>query len=198
MTAVNFAWGLGGAAAIKNYHVDLDSGLGVGKVAVFSVTHDGTAPSLSAIQGFVNLALKAGFGVGLNGFDPLVLDLDGDGLELTTEQNSRVYFEFDNDGFGERTGWVRSNNGLLALDANANGTIDDVTELFGNQTTSGFTMLAAYDLNTDGVIDASDAVYANLRVWRDLDQDWVTDSGELFSLATLVIRAIYLSCSAPG
>ncbi|HTU12058.1 MAG TPA: calcium-binding protein [Allosphingosinicella sp.] len=195
---INFGWGLGGAAAIKNYHVDFDSGLGVGRIAVFSVGHDGTAPSLSAIQTFVNLALKAGFGVGLNGFDPLVLDLDGDGLELTTEQNSRVYFEFDNDGFAERTGWVREDDGLLALDANANGKIDNVTELFGNQTTSGFTMLAAHDLNMDGVIDASDAVYANLRVWRDLDQDGVTDSGELFTLAGLGISAISLSSSAPG
>ena len=35
----------------------------------------------------------------------------------------------------------------LRRDANGNGKIDNVTELFGNQTTSGFTMLAAYDLN---------------------------------------------------
>ena len=40
------------------------------------------------------------------GLDPLVLDLDGDGVELTREDSSKVYFEFDTDGFGERCGWV--------------------------------------------------------------------------------------------
>jgi hypothetical protein len=68
----------------------------------------------------------------------LVLDLDGDGYELTTEANSRVYFEFDGDGLGERTGWVRADDGFLVRHSNANGTIDDVGEMFGNRTTGGF------------------------------------------------------------
>jgi Ca2+-binding RTX toxin-like protein len=195
---INFGWGHGGSAAIRNYHVDLDSGIGVGKVAVFEATRSDSAAALANIQSFVNLALKAGFGIGLNGFDPLVLDLDGDGYELTTEANSTAYFEFDTDGFAERSGWVRGDDGLLAIDLNANGKIDDITELFGNQTTSGFTMLGAYDLNTDGIINASDAVFADLRVWRDLDQDGTTDSGELFTLAALGIVSITLASSAPG
>jgi len=47
---------------------------------------------------------------------------------------------------------VRGDDGLLARDANSNGTIDGIAELFGNQSKSGFTMLAACDLNADGVI----------------------------------------------
>jgi hypothetical protein len=38
--------------------------------------------------------------------DPLVLDLDGDGIELTSVQQSQVYFDFDGNSFAERTGWV--------------------------------------------------------------------------------------------
>lgn len=121
---------------VHNYQLDLDSGVGAAGITVFEAgVGDGSGASLARIGKFVNLALKAGFGFGLGGFDPLVLDLDGDGYELTTEGNNRIYFEFDGDGFGERTGRVRGDDGLLALDANANGKIDNVTELFGNQTT---------------------------------------------------------------
>jgi Ca2+-binding RTX toxin-like protein len=194
---INIGWGLGGRGVVKDYSLDLDTGLATAGITVFQVGSAGEF-SFHNFEKFLNLALKAGFGIGLHGFDPLVLDLDGDGFELTTVTNSTAYFEFDTDGFAERTGWVRGDDGLLALDLDANGKIDNVTELFGNQTMSGFVMLAAYDLNTDGVIDASDAVFANLRVWRDLDQDGATDSGELFTLATLGIVSITLASSAPG
>jgi Ca2+-binding RTX toxin-like protein len=195
-------WGQTVNAVIKDYHIDLDTGLASGGVAVFETGRDGRSSqgdnAQSHLEQFLNLALKAGFGVGLHNFDPLVLDLDGDGYELTTEVNSRAYFEFDADGFGERAGWVRGEDGLLALDANANGQIDNVTELFGNQSVSGFAMLAAHDLNADGVIDASDAVFSQLRVWRDADQDGVTDAGELGTLAELGIVSIALANAAPA
>jgi Ca2+-binding RTX toxin-like protein len=192
-------WGQTGPAMIRDYRVDLDSGIGSAGISVFEAgRRDNANASLGQISKFVNLALKAGFGVGLGGFDPLVLDLDGDGYELTTQANSRTYFEFDSDGFGERTGWVRGDDGLLALDANANGKIDDVTELFGNRTTSGFAALAVHDINADGKIDASDAVYSSLRIWQDRNQDGVTDAGELKSLSELGIASISLSSVAPG
>jgi len=82
-------------------------------------------------------------------------------------------------------------------DANANGKIDNVTEMFGNETTGGFDVLAGYDSNLDGVINASDAVYAELQVWQDLNQDGVTDAGELKSLADLGIVSISLTNAAP-
>ncbi|HYI49486.1 MAG TPA: calcium-binding protein [Allosphingosinicella sp.] len=195
---MNLGWGHGGIGAIKNYELDTNNGAGTAHVTVFAALH-GNDLSLTNFKHFVNLALLSGFGWSpFQYFDPLVLDLDGDGFELSATDTRNVYFEFDNDGFGERTGWVDGDDGLLALDANANGKIDNVTELFGNQTTSGFTMLGAHDLNTDGVINASDAVYANLRVWRDLDQDGVTDSGELSTLAALGIVSISLASTAPG
>lgn len=39
-------------------------------------------------------------------------------------------------------------------------------------------MLETYDTFADGVIDAKDAAFGTLRIWRDLDQDGVTDAGE--------------------
>lgn len=192
-------WGQTAPGVVHDYKVDLDSGLGTAGIAVFEAGQgDGSGASLARVEKFVNLALKAGFGIGLGGFDPLVLDIDGDGFELTTEGNSRTYFEFDSDGFGERTGWVRGDDGLLALDRNANGLIDNVTELFGNQTVSGFSALAAYDANADGKIDSADAIFSSLRVWQDADQDGVSDAGELKSLSELGIVSLSLTNAAPG
>ena len=62
---------------------------------------------------------------------PLIVDLDGDGVETTTVENG-AYFDHDNNGFAEKTGWVGKDDGLLARDLNGNGQIDDGTELFGN------------------------------------------------------------------
>jgi hypothetical protein len=48
--------------------------------------------------------------------DPLLLDLDGDGIETTSLAQSRAYFDVDGDGFAERTGWVGADDGILAND----------------------------------------------------------------------------------
>ena len=40
------------------------------------------------------------------------------------------------------------------------------------------------------VIDAQDTDFADLQVWQDLDQDGVTDAGELKTLAALNIASI--------
>lgn len=126
--------------------------------------------------------------------DPLVLDLDGDGIELTSVDNRLVRFDVDGDGFREATGWVQSDDGLLVLDHNGDGLINDISELFGNQTTSGFVALRGIDDNADGFIDTADANYSRLQVWRDLDSDGRSDGNELFTLDELGISRIRTSC----
>ncbi len=121
--------------------------------------------------------------------DPLVLDLDGDGIETSTFDQGGVYFDMDNDYFSELTGWVGADDGLLVWDQDGNRRIDDSTELFGSLGTGGFTELAALDDNADGVIDANDATFSDLEVWRDLNQDGRTDDGELFALVCMRLAA---------
>ena len=127
------------------------------------------------------------------GGDPLVLDLSGRGLNSSSLDGSSVHFDLNNDFFSERTGWIGSGAGLLALDKNGNSKVDDVTELFGSYTGSGLGDLAAYDLNLDGKIDSADAVFGKLRVWQDVNGDGITDAGELQSLSTLNIASISLA-----
>lgn len=43
---------------------------------------------------------------GDQGADPLVLDLDGPGLDLKTQNSSSLLYDFDQDGFLEHSGWV--------------------------------------------------------------------------------------------
>lgn len=124
------------------------------------------------------------------GADPLVLDLTGRGLATSQLEGSTVHFDLNNDFFSERTGWIGRGSGFLTLDKNGNGVVDDVSEMFGSFTGSGFGDLAAYDLNHDGVIDASDAVYSKLRIWQDDNGDGISTPDELRSLADLGIASI--------
>jgi hypothetical protein len=83
--------------------------------------------------------------------DPLVLDLNGDGIH-TLGLSAWVHFDHDGDGFKELTGWISSGEGVLVLDKNGNGLLDNGSELFGDFTFlpngtragNGFQALAMY------------------------------------------------------
>jgi hypothetical protein len=125
--------------------------------------------------------------------DPVVLDLSGDGVQLIPLSESNAYFDLYDTGFAVHTGWVGPETGILVQDNNDNGTIDNITELFGNASTDGFAALAALDVNHDGVINAQDPGFASLEVWTDTNGNGVTDPGELHTLAELGITSITLT-----
>lgn len=122
---------------------------------------------------------------------PLVFDLDGDGLELSSLANSPAHFDLDNDGFAEETGWVNADDGFLVRDLNSSGTIDNQNEMFGEDASgSAWAKLAVYDTNNDTTISGGER--DALRIWRDLNQNGKTDSGELFTLQDAGIASINL------
>jgi hypothetical protein len=125
--------------------------------------------------------------------DPIVLDLDGDGVALSPLNGSDVHFDFAGDGFAEKTGWVSASDGILAIDDNANGVIDNGLELFGSSTQDGFAVLEKLDANGDGKIDAQDVDFSKLKVWQDANQNGVSDAGELKTLSELGIVSISLN-----
>ena len=125
--------------------------------------------------------------------DPLVLDLNGDGIHLTALDGSTIHFDFDHDGFAERTGWVSPQDGILVRDINGNGQVDSGAELFGSTNQDGFAVLETMDTNGDGKIDANDANFDQLRVWQDLNQNGAVDSGEMKTLADAGIQSLSLT-----
>ncbi len=137
--------------------------------------------------------------------DPLVLDLDGDGIETVgINPLAPVLFDHDNDGVRTGTGWIKSDDGLLVLDRNGNGTIDGGAELFGDNTpgaagalaANGYIALQGQDTNADGQINSQDTSYTQLRVWRDLNQDGISQAGELQTLSQAGIASIGVAGTA--
>ena len=136
--------------------------------------------------------------------DPLIFDLDGDGIKTTSLDQSRTYFDLDSNGFAERTAWVDASDGLLVLDRNNDGQITSGQELFGDQTLlangrradSGFEALREFDSNRDGRIDAKDEVYSKLKIWRDLNGDGISQAEELKGLSDYNIASISLSSTS--
>jgi hypothetical protein len=165
--------------------------------------------------------------------DPLIIDLNGDGIRLSSWQDSGVNFDLDSNGFKEKVGWVlgditiastitdsdtnntdnstvaeststttssvaestliTNDDVFLAIDKNNNNIIDDITELFGNNTISGFSELSKYDSNADRIIDSKDNQFNLLKLWNDYNSNGITDNGELTTISNSAISSISLN-----
>jgi hypothetical protein len=119
---------------------------------------------------------------------PLVLSVDGHPVRF---ERSIRRFPFTPHR-PVSTDWPSSATPWLCRDVNGNGSIDDGRELFGSDTVvgartarHGFEALAALDENHDGVVDAKDPAFGELRLWRDADGDKRSTPGELESLHAL-------------
>lgn len=132
---------------------------------------------------------------------PLVLDLDGDGIETTAISAAATSFDHDGNGFAERTGWVAPDDGLLVRDLDGNGRITTGAELFGNRTplpdggtaSHGFEALRSIDSNGDRIIDGRDGEWNHLRIWKDRDGNARAEAGELLTLETAGVRQLDLA-----
>nr|WP_312884078.1 hypothetical protein [Rhizobium laguerreae] len=143
---------------------------------------------------------------------PVLLDLNGDShidLRPLDELGTSVGFDWDGDGVAEETAWVGPQDGFLAVDLGAGGTagpdgkIDQARELafslWDDQSTSDLDGLRlAFDTNHDNILDLNDERWSEFRVWRDLNQNGVSDAGELQTMTDAGIRLINLMPSSDG
>jgi hypothetical protein len=123
--------------------------------------------------------------------DPLVLDLAGNGINLRGADEG-VDFDLTGDGRQERTAFIQGDDALLFLDKNGNGTADNGRELFGDQEghANGFAELAEYDDNGDGLIDAADLIFRELRLFQDKNGDGINQLDEVLTLEEAGIESL--------
>ncbi len=129
-----------------------------------------------------NIRIRAGDAAKV---DPLVINYSGQAAELTSTKFS---FDLDVDGTADQISFVSAGSGFLALDRNADGVINNGSELFGPGTGDGFAELAGYDEDHNLWIDENDPIFDNLRIWsRDAQ-----GNDSLVALGQRGIGAIFL------
>lgn len=135
-------------------------------------------------------------------WDPIVIDMDSDGLEFIDAADSEVTVE--RDGARERSAWIRGTEGILAWDHNADGAITRYDEIEfwthvrpEDPTRTDLQSLARpeFDSNQDGVFNALDTKWGEFRLWRDFDEDGVSDAGELQTLQEAGVAGLFLSAN---
>jgi len=135
---------------------------------------------------------------------PVILDLDGNGVDVVPLGFSQAQFDMSGGGTRESTAWAGSNDGFLAIDLGDNGSlgpdgvIDQTEEIIFSKWAPGTTSdMAAlrqiFDTNHNGMLDADDARWADFRVWQDANGDGVSQPGEMKTLSDLGITSIDLT-----
>ena len=134
--------------------------------------------------------VKSGVTVNSN-VAPVVMDLNGDG------QLSYSYSVMDvnGDGLLDATAWAAPQDGVLVWDKYHDGQVHDnsqyaFTQYGGDTDLKG--LAAAFDTNHDGELNAQDAKFVEFKVWQDLNQDGVSDAGEVRSLSDWGVTSIHL------
>ncbi|MBL0925740.1 MAG: hypothetical protein IBJ12_14905, partial [Sphingomonadaceae bacterium] len=162
-------------------------------VALAGITVRGTDADGDTSTGVINITTTPAVA------PPVVLDLDGDGAEFVS-LSAGVTFDYAGDGSREGTAWVGPDDGLLAIDRNGDGIVNDGSEIvFARNGLTDLQGLAAdYDSNDDGVLTAADDGYALFGVWQDANGNGVTDAGEFQSLTDAGIVSVGLVSDGIG
>ena len=126
--------------------------------------------------------------------DPLALDLDMNGLGFSDE---RMDIDLDLDGLSDSVHRLSPGDVWLVLDGNHNGQVDDGSELFGPRSGQAFAELAALDDDGNGVVDANDSAWADLKVWNGGRLRSLAEAG-LAGLATAAVALPFAHRSDDG
>lgn len=121
-------------------------------------------------------------------------------------RDSGVVFTDEATSQSVSTAWVGQDDGLLVIDADKSGTVNEskeyvFTEWSDTAETDMEAVAEVFDTNQDGVLDANDGRFDEFAVWQDTDSDGVTDAGELTSLIDMGVESIaldYTADSVPG
>ncbi|WP_036595964.1 Ig-like domain-containing protein [Ottowia thiooxydans] len=130
-------------------------------------------------------------------YAPVVIDLDGDGLQLLDAGVNPVHLDMNGDGVADQVGWVAPQDAFLALDRDGDGQITRLDELSfigdwpGAQT--DLEGLQGFDTNGDGLLSEADERWHDFGLFQDLNSNGLQDEGEFTPIAETDIVAISLT-----
>lgn len=123
---------------------------------------------------------------------PVTIDLDGDGTISYTQK----IMDVNSDGKFDVTSWVDKNDGVLIWDKYHDGKLHDSSQYelsqYGGKTDLEG-LAVGFDTNHDGIFDLSDEKFAEFRIWQDLNNDGISQDGEIKTLADWGIININLT-----
>lgn len=131
---------------------------------------------------------------------PIILDLDGMGVETKTAGQAVALFDIDSDGLADDTSWIGATEGFLFLDRDGNGTVSGIGEMsFIDDVKGAFSDLEglrAFDSNRDGVLSADDIRFDDFRIWQDRNGDGEAQETEITTLADNKVLSVDLAATA--
>ena len=125
---------------------------------------------------------------------PVLIDLDGNGVQIAQIDETFHLFDTGDSGLTHRMAWADAGDGVLFIDADGDGTISDEREFIFTEwdPTAGGDMEAlrsVFDTDGDGKLDADDAAFADFRIMVTL----ADGSTQAMTLAQLGITEIDLT-----
>jgi Ca2+-binding RTX toxin-like protein len=165
----------------------------------------GSPDGVDTITNVENFRFADGsFGITVFTAPPVILDLDGNGVDVTELDLSTARFDMDGVAGRERTAWVGSKDGLLAIDLAADGksgpdgVIEQTSEIVFTQWAPGASsdmaaLRQVFDTNHNGLLDSGDDRWGDFRIWRDGNGDGISQAGEVRTLAEMGIVSIGLN-----
>jgi hypothetical protein len=125
---------------------------------------------------------------------PIIIPLSGaQSLADCLSPTARVHFDLLGDGLPRTWPWVQPTTGILVWDPLGKGKITSGIQLFGSSTfwvffADGYQALRSLDDNRDGWLRGRELL--GIAIWRDLDQDGVSDKGEVLPVRSLGIAGL--------
>jgi hypothetical protein len=118
-------------------------------------------------------------------------------LQYIGLDDSKAYFDVNDDGWRERLAWVGAGDGLLALDTQGDHTIDKWNEIsfvsYKEGAKTDLDGLQAFDSSGNGQLDRLDARWHEFGAWADANANGACETGEFKTLDELGIVSMNLS-----
>lgn len=131
---------------------------------------------------------------------PIVIDLDGAGIETVDASQSSILFDIDGDGIADRTSWIGKSEAFLFRDRNHDGLMSGIAEMSfiddAAESRSDLDGLRSLDSNGDGTISSDDERFGELHLWQDRNADGIAQTDEILSLSDAGIRSLDLGATA--